>query len=25
VRNQDGEEVALFRGRSHSTRDTLFT
>ena len=25
VRNQDGEEVALFRGRSHSTRDALFT
>ena len=25
VRNQDGEDVALFRGRSHSTRDTLFT
>ncbi len=24
VHNQDGEEVALFRGRSHSTRDTLF-
>jgi acyl-CoA thioesterase len=23
--NQDGEEVAIFRGRSHSTRDTLFT
>ena len=22
--NQDGEEVALFRGRSHSTHDTLF-
>jgi acyl-CoA thioesterase len=25
VRNQDGEDVALFRGRSHSTQDTLFT
>ncbi len=25
VRNQDGEEIALFRGRSHSTRDPLFT
>ncbi len=25
VHNQDGEEVALFRGRSHSTRDTLFS
>lgn len=24
VHNQDGEEVALFRGRSHSTHDTLF-
>lgn len=23
--NQDGAEVAIFRGRSHSTRDTLFT
>ncbi len=23
--NQDGAEVAVFRGRSHSTRDTLFT
>ncbi len=23
--NQDGEEVALFRGRSHSTREVLFT
>ena len=23
--NQDGEEVAIFRGRSHSTRDALFT
>ncbi len=23
--NQDGEEVAIFRGRSHSTRDTMFT
>ncbi len=22
--NQDGAEVAIFRGRSHSTRDTLF-
>jgi acyl-CoA thioesterase len=25
VHNQDGEDVALFRGRSHSTQDTLFT
>jgi len=25
VSNQEGEEIALFRGRSHSTRDTLFT
>ncbi|TDJ32620.1 MAG: hydroxyphenylacetyl-CoA thioesterase PaaI [Gammaproteobacteria bacterium] len=25
VSNQDGQEIALFRGRSHSTRDTLFT
>jgi acyl-CoA thioesterase len=25
LRNQDGAEVAIFRGRSHSTRDTLFT
>ncbi len=25
VRNQNGEDVALFRGRSHSTQDTLFT
>ena len=23
VRNQDGEQIALFRGRSHSTRDRL--
>ncbi len=23
VSNQDGEEIALFRGRSHSTRDDL--
>ncbi len=23
--NQDGAEIAIFRGRSHSTRDTLFT
>ena len=23
--NQEGAEVAIFRGRSHSTRDTLFT
>ena len=23
--NQEGDEVAIFRGRSHSTRDTLFT
>lgn len=25
VSNQEGEEIALFRGRSHSTRDTLIT
>ena len=25
VSNQDGEEIALFRGRSHSTQDPLFT
>ena len=24
VSNQEGEEIALFRGRSHSTRDALF-
>ncbi len=23
--DQDGAEIAIFRGRSHSTRDTLFT
>ena len=25
LKNQDGEEIAVFRGRSHSTRDALFT
>jgi acyl-CoA thioesterase len=25
VCNQDGDELALFRGRSHSTHDTLFS
>jgi len=25
VRNQDDEEVAIFRGRSHSTHDVLFS
>jgi acyl-CoA thioesterase len=24
LKNQDGEDIAVFRGRSHSTRDTLF-
>ena len=25
LKNQDGEDVAIFRGRSHSTNDALFT
>ena len=25
LKNQDGEEIALFRGRSYSTREPLFT